>query len=268
MAKYEDYVVVGEDGIAQEIDAAAQAQQARERDPVSGQFVAAQPHPDATPNVDWQKRYQELEKLNSRQAQTLGEYRHTIDEFIASPTPSEPADQSIAHQPITVDALYEDPDAAINSAVENHPAIREARALQQQMLEQKKLASQEALRQKHPDIADIAKSPEFQNWVVEDATRLDLYQRGDAYDFGAADALFSLYKAESGIAQVNSQHAIQQAELVSSSGEMVQEPARYSRSEYINKLKRSKQGDLEAKDWVSAHVANYRLALQSGNVRD
>jgi hypothetical protein len=268
MAKFSDYVVVGDDGIAVEIDAAAQAQQERERDPVTGQFVADTPHPDATPNVDWEKRYSELEKLNSRQAQTLGEYRHTIDEFIASPTPSNEPDPSIAPSPITVDALYEDPDAVINKAVENHPAIQEARAMKLAMENQQRLADQETLRTKHPDLNEIAKSPEFQNWVVEDRTRVDLYKRGDSYDLGAADALFSLYKAEKGMTQVKTQQAIQQAELVTSSGEMVQEPPRYSRSEYINKLKRSKQGDLEAKEWVQANVANYRLALQANNVRD
>jgi len=262
MAKYLDYVKPNGDGIDVEIGEAAEQQQARARDPESGQFVA-------TPEtVDWEKRYLELEKLNSRQAQTLGEYRHTIDEYITTPTSSEPVPQAEAPSPITAEEMYEDPNAAVLRAVDNHPVVQEARDLKVSMERRDRAERADAFQTKHPDFQEIGATPEFQNWVVEDSTRQDLYSRGNQYDFSAADALFRLYKAEKGMKQVTTQQSIQQAELVSSSGEMVQEPATYSRSEYINKLKRSKQGDLDAEDWVRTHVANYRVALQSGNVRD
>jgi hypothetical protein len=256
MAKYEDYikVVKQEDGIDAEISDAGQQQEARQA--------------DATPEVDWQQRYAELEKLNSRQAQTLGEYRKTIDEFIASPTSTATPSVEESVQPITVDDLYDNPNDAVLRAVESHPAIREARELKKQVEDDRKKADLEAFAERHSDYTEVGATPEFQNWVVENPTRMSLYQRADQYDFSAADALFSLYKAEKGLSQVTAAADIAQAELVSSSGEMVVEEPKYSRSEYINKLKRSKQGDLDAEDWVRTNAAGYRRALESGNVRD
>lgn len=262
MAKYEDYAKPQQEGgLEQEIDSAQQQQQERARNPENGQFVTS------TPDVDWEQRYKELEKLNSRQAQTLGDYRKTIDEFIVNPTPPSSESQE-PPQPITVDELYEDPNAAISRAVEQHPEVQQARELRKEYETQERQRQATEFISKHPDYQEVGQSPEFQNWVVEDATRSDLYRRSDQYDFAAADALFNWYKAEKGIQAAAAQQELQQAELISSSGEMVQEPARYSRHEYINMLKRSKQGDLDAEDWVRANAAGYRNALASGNVRD
>jgi hypothetical protein len=260
MAKFEDYLPGGQrdpnGGIEKEIEDAQQQQQAR--------------IDDATPAVNWEERYKELEKLNSRQAQTLGEYRQTIDTFITNPTPTETKPEPTEVPPtISVDDFYEDPNAAVLKAVESHPAIQEARALKDEVERNRRQAELNAFTERHGDYQEIGTTPEFQNWVVDNPTRLDLFQRGNNYDFNAADALFSLYKAERGLTQVSQEASIAQDELVSSSGELPpREPPQYSRSEYIRTLTRSKQGDLEAEDWVKAHSANYRRALASGNVRD
>lgn len=274
MAKIEDYLPGGEnypnrggDALDANIADAADQQEQRQqpRDPVTGQFV-----PDGSTTVDWEQRYKELEKLNSRQAQTLGEQRKMIDDYImGNPTPQPEPEPQESYRPITVDDLYEDPNAALNRAVEAHPAILEARKLTEQYQKDAREREAEGFRQRHPDYQDIASSPEFQNWVVDDPTRVSLYSRGNEYDFSAADALFRLYKAEKGIAQVQEQRSIEQAELVNSSGEMAPaEPPRYSRSEYIDKLQRAKQGDLDAENWVKRNAAGYRNALGSGHVRD
>jgi len=253
--KYDDYVKVeAQDGLEKEIVDAGKQQAAR--------------HDGSTPPTDWETRYKELEKLNSRQAQTLGEYRRTIDDFIASPTPKKTDEPITAPEPISLDDIYSDPNAAVLRAVESHPAIREARALKEELVRDKREKALGKFTERHSDYQEISRTPEFQNWVVENPTRMDLFQRGNQYDFNAADALFSLYKAEQGLSQVRAAQNIQKAELVSSSGELVQDPPKYSRSEYINKLKRSKQGDLDAADWIRVHARGYREALGSGNVRD
>ena len=260
MANIEDYLPGGakdpEGGIAEEIADAQGQQEARQN--------------DATPPVDWEKRYAELEKLNSRQAQTLGEYRQTIDSFIVNPTPiveAVPSTEPVAT--ISPDDFYEDPNAAVYRAVESHPEIQRAKANNERAEADRLQAELDRFAERHADYQDIGKSPEFQNWIVENPTRVDLYQRGNQYDFSAADALFSLYKSERGLNQVTNAQEIQQAELVSSSGELApQAPAKYSRSEYIQTLTRARQGDLVAEDWVKANAAGYRMALESGNVRD
>lgn len=272
MAKIEDYLPggskdpnAGGDLLQGNIDDAAQQQTARQetpRDPNTGQFVST------PPSIDWEQRYKELEKLNSRQAQTLGEQRRIIDDYImhdstpAAATPQEPP------SPITADELYEDPNGALNKVVESHPAIQEARKIKEMFEKQQRDTAFGSFQQRHPDYQEISTSPEFQNWVAEDPTRVELYNRGNQYDFSAADALFRLYKAESGLTRVQQQQEIDSAELVASSGEMVQEPPKYSRSEYIDNLMRSKQGDLNAEEWVKRNAAGYRQALATGNVRD
>jgi hypothetical protein len=125
MAKIEDYLPGGiadpnrgGDALTANINDAASQQEARQeqpRDPATGQFVA-----DATPSTNWETRYKELEKLNSRQAQTLGDQRKLIDEYIVKdPTPNEEPSPQESYQPITVDDLYEDPNAALQRAVDS-----------------------------------------------------------------------------------------------------------------------------------------------------
>ena len=260
MAKFEDYLPQGAKdpagGIEGEILDAQGQQQARQA--------------DATPAVNWEERYSELEKLNSRQAQTLGDYRRTIDEFIQNPTPAtiaEPLQEPA--QPLTAEDFYEDPNAAVLKAVESHPAIQEARDFAKRVESDRIQAELDRFTGRHADYQEIGGSPEFQNWIVENPTRVDLYNRGNQYDFSAADALFSLYKAERGLTQVSNEQEIQQAELVSSSGELAPaEAPKYSRSEYIRNLTRARQGDLEMEEWVKTNAAGYRMALESGNVRD
>ena len=261
MANIEDYLPGGEKhpstagGLDDEIAQAGNQQQARET---------------ATPETNWEDRYKELEKLNSRQAQDLGTYRKMVDEYIVAPTPATPAIEE--KRPITVDDLYDNPDEAVNRAVESHPAIQEARKIKEQIERQQLENSMKEFETRHPDYSEIGSDPAFRNWVEEDNMRQELYQRGNSYDLSAADALFSLYKAENNITQMTSeaeqQQAIAAVNLEDSSSVMVNEQPKYSRSEYVDKLMRARQGDLDADRWVTRNAAGYRNALASGNVRD
>lgn len=269
---YEDYLPGGSKdpnaqagGIDDEINAAGTEHQAREQDPVTGQFVAT---PEA---VDWEKRYKDLEQMNSRQAQDLGTYRKMVDDYIiATPTPDEPVVAKPV--PITVDELYDNPDEAIQRAVESHPAIQEARQYRE---DAQKRALEDSLKEfqgRHPDYLDLGSDPAFRNWVEAEPMRVELYSRGNQYDLSAADALFSLYKAENNITQMNDEQTqaqqIAAVSLEDSSSVMVNEQPKYSRSEYVDKYQRAKQGDMEAEKWVHRNAAQYRIALGNGNVRD
>ena len=125
---------------------------------------------------------------------------------------------------------------------------------------------------RHPDFAEISHDPKFAQWVESEPMRMELYSRGNQYDLSAADALFSLYKAENNISQMTDEQAQAQAiaavSLEDSSSVMVNEPPKYSRAEYVDTYQKAKQGDMEAERWVQRNAAGYRQALQSGNVRD
>lgn len=272
MAEIADYLPGGKndpnatpDGIDTEINDAANKQQARKRDPDNGQFVAT---PEET---NWEDRYKELEKLNSRQAQDLGTYRKMVDDYISNPTSVTPVVEEKS-QPITEDEFYDNPADAVDRAVDAHPAILEAKRLKEDMQKRQLEDDIKSFQDRHPDFNEISTDPKFRNWVEDDATRVDLYQRGNSYDLSAADALFSLYKAENNITQMTAaqeqQQQIDAASLEDSSNIMVQEAPKYSRSEYVDYFRRYKQGDLEAERWVQRNAAGYREALASGNVRD
>jgi len=256
MAKYEDYVTPSPTGGLDEAIGEADSEQKARVD-------------NATP-VDWENRYKELEIHNSRQAQTVGEYRNIIDNFITNPTPEAATVEE--SQPITPDELYENPAEAIERAVAAHPAIQEAREVKELFAQQEQRKSVDAFAERHPDFEEIKATPEFANWVQENPTRMALAQSAHQWDMNSADALFSLYKAEQGIATMVSNQqeatAIQAATLEDSSAQMVSAAPQFSRHEYITKLTRAKQGDLEAEAWVQRNAAAYREALTSGTVRD
>lgn len=259
MAKYEDYIKVnppGPVGIDDEINVADEGQQKR--------------LDDATP-VDWEERYKNLEQLNSRQAQTVGEYRNIIDNFITNPTP-DPVASEEPPEPITFDDLSANPAEAIERAVEAHPAIKEAREVKALFEGQQRKTDIAAFTERHPDFEEIKASAEFANWVLENPTRQALAKSAHNWDMNSADALFSLYKAEQGIAVMKSnakeETAIKAATLEDSSATMVPATTQFSRGEYVAKLTRAKQGDLEAEAWIDRYRGQYREALESGNVRD
>ena len=225
----------------------------------------------STPEVDWKTRYEELEVHNSRQAQDLGTYRRMVDEYITSPTPK---DEPVVEEskPITVDDLYDNPDEAVRRAVESHPAIQEARELKAMLQKRELEDSVKEFATRHPDAKTIAQDPKFRTWVEDDSMRMELYTRGNQYDLSAADALFQLYKTGNNITQITDEQAQQQAidaaSLEESSAQQISETPKYSRSEYVDKLTRARQGDLNADTWVKRNAAGYRNALETGNVRD
>lgn len=261
MATLEDYMPGGTldpaGGLDKEIIDAEDQQQARQA--------------DATPQVDWEVRYKELEQHNSRQAQTLGQQRQMIDEFILNPTPAEPV-VAEPYVPPSAEDYYDNPAEAVAKTVEAHPAIAEARQLIKDVADKKIQDAFAGFKERHPDYADISQTSEFRDWVAEDSTRADLYTRGNQYDLSAADALFSYYKADKGIKQMTNQaeeaQAIAEASLESSAAQMVVDAPQYSRTEYQTQYQRANQGDQDAAAWVKTNVAGYRLALAAGNVRD
>lgn len=264
MASMKDYLPGGEHdpnapagGIDAELEAAKKDQEAREA--------------NATP-TDWEERFKNLERLNSQQAQTVGEYRKVIDEYILNPTPaSEPSQEPSA--PITQEELYENPSEVINNAIASHPAIQRAAQIEQQFANLSRETAVNVFRESHPDYVEIKDTPEFASWVSESPTRQTLHNRANSYDMDSADALFSLYKQEKGLSKQQDEakeaDAIKAASLEESTSTPVESSeAKYSRAEFVDMKMKANQGNAAAENWINRNVAAYREALQSGNVRD
>ncbi len=259
MAKYADYLPGGEKYTGPEVE------------PEEVEIVEAKEQQEeretSTPEINWQKRYEDLEKFTSQQGQQMGEYRKMIDEFIT--TPDEP---EVEVQPITSDDLFDNPEEAVRRAVDSHPAIQEARDIKKTYEERQVQEANDAFRAKHPEFEETIQKPEFVNWITQDPTRIELAQRADGYDMIAADALFSLWKVEQSAAQaaaeVTQTANVAAVSLEAGTGAEPPAPERYSRSHMLNMKTRAKQGDSEAEAYVKAHGAAYREALAQGNVRD
>lgn len=136
------------------------------------------------------KMHQEAEKMIGRQAQEVHEVRSLADQLLKRQLEGDKKPEVVENTP-EVD-FFENPQSAVQRAIENNPAVLEAK---QAALELKKMKTAQQLAAKHPDFGTIAQDTGFQEWVKASKVRLDLYAKADAnFDFEAADELLSTYK--------------------------------------------------------------------------
>jgi hypothetical protein len=135
------------------------------------------------------KMHSEVEKRLSIQGQEIGEVRKLADELIRQNLESK--QQSARKIEPEVD-FFEDPQAAIQKAVDNHPDVQSSKlafANMQRMQIKQQLAST------HPDLDEITKDQNFVDWIKSSPVRIRLYEAADAgYDFDSANELLSTYK--------------------------------------------------------------------------
>jgi hypothetical protein len=135
------------------------------------------------------KMHQEAEKMIGRQAQEVHEVRSLADQLLKRQLETDKV-QTVESAP-EVD-FFENPQDSIKRAIENNPAVLEAK---QANLELKRMKTAQQLASKHPDMATIANDSGFQEWVKASPVRLSLYAKADAeFDFSSADELLSTYK--------------------------------------------------------------------------
>jgi hypothetical protein len=135
------------------------------------------------------KMHQEAEKMIGRQAQEVHEVRSLADQLLKRQLESDKV-QTVESAP-EVD-FFENPQDSIKRAIENNPAVLEAK---QANLEFKRMKTAQQLASKHPDMSTIANDSGFQEWVKASPVRLSLYAKADAeFDFSSADELLSTYK--------------------------------------------------------------------------
>lgn len=136
------------------------------------------------------KMHQEAEKMIGRQAQEVHEVRSLADQLLKRQLEVDKTPEVVENTP-EVD-FFENPQTAVQRAIENNPAVLEAKAA---ALELKKMKTAQQLAAKHPDFGTIANDAGFQEWVKSSKVRLGLYAKADAeFDFEAADELLSTYK--------------------------------------------------------------------------
>ena len=146
--------------------------------------------------------HQELEKFSGKQSTEVGELRSVVDSYIQ--TQLEEQQQAPVQQQEDDDVdFFVDPKTAVSRAIDNHPKIKEAQAYTQQYKQQATLAQ---LKSSHPEMEQILQDPKFAEWIKGSKVRTQLFVQADqAYDYDAADELFSLWKERNQVVQQTAQ---------------------------------------------------------------
>jgi hypothetical protein len=139
--------------------------------------------------------YQNLEKEMGRKAQEVGELRKLSDSFLqAEVSRNQPnPHQDTSEEESGVD-FFDDPNKAVNQAIENHPKFQQFQKYQEQQTQE---AAKVHLEQTHPDFGDVVKDTKFQDWVKGSPIRMQLFQAADSYNFDAANELLNNWKDRS-----------------------------------------------------------------------
>jgi len=207
--------------------------------------------------------HQQAEKLIGSQGSEVGELRKVVDNYVLGQIQSQT--QPKEEPPEEVD-FFEDPEKAVNRAIETHPEVVQARQAAQNM---QRTASVQQLQAKHPDMAQVLQNPKFQEWVQESPVRQELFQRADqGYELNAADELISTFKERASVAQqalqtetVARQQAVKQASTGSTTGSGNAGSKRVYRRADIIKLMKNDPDRYEA---LSNEIMQ---AYQEGRVR-
>jgi hypothetical protein len=211
--------------------------------------------------------HQNAEKLLGKQSQEVGELRKVVDDFIRSQTVQQ---QQAPVTDVTTDEdddleFFENPKAAVNKLLENHPAVRQSKEASIRLAQQEAAAN---LKAKHPDYTGIVSDKAFLEWVGSSKVRIDLLRKADAYDFDSADELLSLWKDRQSLLQNTVKQETQarkQSIKNGSTGNVKGSNERPSKKIY----RRADIVELMAKDpeRYSALAAEIRQAYAEGRVR-
>lgn len=257
MAKIEDYL---QQTLDDEIEEASDESAARQNDEDSiperfrGKTVA-----------EVVASYQELESLNGRLGNELGQLRRSVDNLAEAtarnPQTAKPT-EAAKPTPVTVDDLYENADAAVRRVareesqsrieeLERRLSVAESRA---QIAE-----TRSQFEKKHPDYKDTLADQKFLDWIKGSPIRVQLAQAADAGNFDAADELFSTYAALQAVQKPETPTAeqrrrqVQDVSLETSGGGSAPSVEKFSRSKLQEMRIRARHGDPQAERWLSAN---------------
>jgi hypothetical protein len=186
--------------------------------------------------------HQEAEKLIGKQGSEVGELRKVVDDFIKAQV----SEKSTTKETELDDDedFYTDPKKAVAKAVENHPAVKEAR---QTSLELKRNLVLQELSTKHPDFMDTVQDSRFVDWIKGSRVRTELMVRAEnQFDLDAADELLSSWKERSQMtkqmtetAEADRKSQLSKATIPSKGNSDVSTKKIYRRSDIIDLMQRN-----------------------------
>tara|TARA_R110002096_G_scaffold115993_1_gene251580 strand:+ start:110 stop:916 length:807 start_codon:yes stop_codon:yes gene_type:complete len=135
--------------------------------------------------------YENLEKELGRKGSEIGELRKLTDGILKQQI-STPQTEPETYAEET--DFFDDPNAAVSKAIDNHPKFRE---FEEQQKAQHAQAITQKLQAEHPDFLDVVSDVKFQEWVQESPIRTKLYVSAHNYDYDSAKELIGNWKERS-----------------------------------------------------------------------
>lgn len=272
MALFEDYAK--KDDLDQEIKQAADDSQTRQEEQgQSDAFEMPERFRDKTPE-EIAKSYVELETMNSRQSQDLGQMRSTMDEFLRNSVhpQADPQKEADPVTPVTIDELYKDADQAIARKVDEVAGNKIEQL--EQMLNQERLNTRvESLDQRYPGWREKAQTPEFRNWMAESPLRMRLAQAADQHgDLDAAEELLTLRaqydSVSSSAAEADREQKLADAGLESAGSAPGHKEQSFSRTKLTQVRILAQHGDQEAIAYLKENSGAIANAYNEGHITD
>lgn len=201
--------------------------------------------------------------------------RKQVDALVRQSTETDPPPAAVEPEAkVTIDDLYEDPEAVIEKVVERRLAPAKEAMRKESQAEREYNKQLAKIDSDYGNWREDIGKPEFSQWVQEKPYRQNMAAHvRDNNDLYAADDLLAQYYDQQGSSAEAAKEEKRQADLKSaetvSGGAAFSEPEEmYSRSELLNVRVRAKQGDRQAATWLQAHGDAIAIAYEEGRITD
>jgi predicted RNA-binding protein YlqC (UPF0109 family) len=201
--------------------------------------------------------HQEAEKLIGKQGSEVGELRRVVDDFIKTQTSKDLKTQEPEYSD---EDFFIEPQNAINRAINNHPAVKEAQQASAQMKKQEVLSK---LSSEFPDLTDTVQNPAFVEWIKGSRVRTELFARAESnFDYDSAKELLSTWKDKQEVtkkvtetSKLDRNNQLKAADVGTSNSNESVSKKKYRRSDIIKLM----QTDPDRYDAMSSEImAAYR----------
>lgn len=146
--------------------------------------------------LEKEKAYENLQALQGRQGNELGQLRKTVDELLLSQTAG--ANTAEEDEAYRVDAsdLLDNPTESLSKFVDSKTEEIQKQTLAR--IDDLELSLvQEKFKNRHPDYEQVARSQDFSEWLHSSPIRTRVAMQAGGGDYAAADELISEYKDNS-----------------------------------------------------------------------
>jgi len=149
------------------------------------------------------KMHQNAERKISLQGEEVSQVRRIADEILQLKKPT--TQTTVEHKPVTVDALLNDPEKAIRSAVENSDLGRRAVAAEARVERLETQITEAEFLGKHKNVASDINDPLFLDWVNKNGARQALAAAAAVKNFKAAKDLWDMWEEHKELASAGQQ---------------------------------------------------------------